>query len=300
MPLSQRSHRTHPCVRFVVGIAALIASGAVFGGCRTSGPAEVAAHPEAGARSGIGGPCRHDNDCIAGAECQYGTCDFREPCTVTRAELATGRTTVEQHRFDADGRGVAVEEKAGDVITRRDETTWHADGHVAVTRSWFDRPERDEPDQITVITRDPRGLITTVESTGDEYVSTRTYTWSTDWACPAPSIDSVSGDTRTEIRAVCDADGHIAEFRESENGGEPFTSKVYTWSGGRMASITRYLPGAPAHISPLVRRYQRDARGSVIGVEQDNGADGTVDFTERYDTSCWRVEGDRVRYVAGP
>lgn len=283
------------------GIATLLAFAALAAGCRST-----PAPPEGGATVGerspspIGGPCRHDLDCIAGAECQYGTCDFREPCTATRTERATGEAAVEQHRFDAAGRGVAVEVRMGDVITRRDETTWHADGHVAERRSWFDRPERDEPDAVTVITRDARGLITTVESTEGGDVSTMTYTWATDWACPAPSIDVVRGDERTEIRGVCDADGHITEFRESKNGGEPFTSKVYTWSNGRMASITRYLPGAPANISPLMRRYHRDARGSVTGVDQDNGADGTIDFTERYDTSCWRVEGDRVRHVAGP
>jgi len=267
---------------------------AALSSCISPPGPSLPANPPPSVRHTIGGPCRHDNDCVAGAACNWFTCDFRAPCNVSITDNLGNKHT-RRHRFDDRGRELGFDEITdGEVITR-ETWTWSDDGRVSTTKAWLDTND-PEPTFVTTRTRATDGLVSLQREVTHGVVTETTYTWSDSWTCRTPRL-TVRGEGGALIReshAQCDADGLPIKVEEAK-GTDVAIAWTYKAKGKRVHERTRRF-APPADPMPVRLVFERDTRGAVVGVSVDNFADGSIDVVEVYDLTCWQEEAEAIRY----
>jgi hypothetical protein len=246
-------------------------------------------------RRGIGEACRKQSDCIEGAACAYGTCDFAAPCRVTTTS-AEGESTITT-RFDSRGREIGLEEVRGGEVVRREEGTWSGDGRTATWKGWDGPGASRPPDRRWTMRHDEAGdLVEIVTEFGEESKEIQRFMWSDDWSCRLPGmVVEVNGLTSVS-RGTCDGD--LARFEHVDASGKVGHTREYVFNDGRVAERLTILGATVSGYSRMRMKLERDARGAMQGYTIDLHDDGTVNDRATYDLGCWVVEGQRVRHVA--
>lgn len=245
-------------------------------------------------RRGLGAPCRHDNDCIIGAACNFHSCDFVEACSDRQPDDDGDR--IRKYRFDAEGRRLGWEEHQGDELVGKEVTTWSSDHREARVETWFSDPTAaDSPDLIFTMSYDEDGLLERRHRIAGDKSEAITYEWSESWKCRAPRIvkRDATGNVTTKSLSICNDDG-ILQRIDHLDGEDVIYSEDYVFEDDRVVQrTTRYIDQDGSSDYRLY--FHRDPLGVLTRLEVDMEVDGTIDQRFDYDLSCWEVAGDRVR-----
>ncbi len=244
-------------------------------------------------RGGIGAPCRRDGDCISGATCSYYSCDFKNPCSA-RIDAADG-TSTRVYDYTPDGYELGWKDTRGGEVVAFERWGWSIDRRQAHVETYLG--DLDEPLAVSDFEYDSDGEQRVLREHSRGTLEVISYAWSDAWSCRAPRVEvrDGAGALTFTTRATCAADGSPTRIEWVTRDGDVRMTKDSVFAEERLVERTSHyhVPKRPYAVRHV---YHRDARGAVVGLTIDQGADGSVEQTEAYDLGCWVVEGGRVHY----